>query len=119
MKETLETEQVYEGKREVQLGWCSPMWYISFSVQYSAPYVKTGQRHKEKRKIEFKRETFKPLLFFLPLFPGFLLVYSQLSIAEFMRPYWCGGYIREVATHWKYNENSVEEEKQQGASVVC
>lgn len=34
-----------------------------------------------------------------------------------MRLYWQGGYIREVAMERKYNENSIEEEKQ-GASIV-
>lgn len=55
---------------------------------------------------------------FLPLLSEFFLMYCQLNTAEFMRPYWCGSYIREVAIEWKYNENSIEEEKQ-GASVVC
>lgn len=39
-------------------------------------------------------------------------MYSQLNMAEFMRPYWSGGYTKEVAIEWKYNENSMEEEQQ-------
>lgn len=58
----LETEQVYEGKRQLQLGLCFPLWYISLfpPVLCSLCSRAETQRKKEDKVQEGEGEKHRP-----------------------------------------------------------